>query len=107
LLASGEQISIHPDTLASNDLSSGRSLGWSSDWPSGLAFSAAKALMIERFERAFIAQALVASCGNVSQAARICGKERRAFGKLLKRYCIDRVQFVATRSASREHGQDT
>jgi len=31
---------------------------------------------------------------NVSHAAKIAGKERRAFGKLLKKYHIERMQWA-------------
>ena len=51
-------------------------------------FSDAKARAIERFERAYVTWALESSSGNVSAAARNCGKERRAFGKLVKKYGI-------------------
>jgi DNA-binding NtrC family response regulator len=60
-----------------------------------LDFSAAKARVIDEFERAYIAQALSQTRGNVSQAARRCGKERRAFGKLLKKHGIDKRAFLS------------
>ena len=41
------------------------------------------------WERAYIAAAMKLSTGNVSQAARLAGKERRAFGKLLKKHGIN------------------
>jgi len=59
-----------------------------------LAFAEAKAHAITRFEREYIAFAMSQSRGNVSQAARCCGKERRAFGKLLKKHGIDKSDFT-------------
>ncbi len=50
----------------------------------------AKAQALATFERDFLMRALRASDGNVSAAALLVGKERRAFGKLLKKYAIDR-----------------
>lgn len=35
------------------------------------------------------------STGNVTHAARLAGKERRALGKLLKKYCIEPAVFRA------------
>jgi DNA-binding NtrC family response regulator len=55
-----------------------------------LDFRSAKAKAIEDFERAYLARALRLAKGNVSAAARIAKKERRAFGKLLKKYGIGR-----------------
>ena len=58
--------------------------------PTGLSsFRLAKAEAVECFERDYLRRALVAAGGNVSQAARLAGKERRAFGKLLKKHGID------------------
>jgi two-component system, NtrC family, response regulator GlrR len=53
-------------------------------------FSAAKASLIAEFERSFLRWAMAQSNGNVSVAARRAGKERRAFGRLLKKYRIGR-----------------
>jgi two-component system response regulator GlrR len=58
-------------------------------------FRAARALAIEQFEQAFVAWALAEAEGNVSLAARRAGKERRAFGKLMKKYGIDRTAYLA------------
>jgi transcriptional regulator of acetoin/glycerol metabolism len=51
----------------------------------------AKAQALATFEHDFLLRALRASDGNVSAAALLVGKERRAFGKLLKKYAIDRL----------------
>lgn len=57
----------------------------------GLAtFQCAKAEAVRLFERDYVLVALRQSGGNVTQAARLAGKERRAFGKLLKKHGIDR-----------------
>jgi DNA-binding NtrC family response regulator len=53
-------------------------------WEEG--FQRAKAAAVEEFERSYIARALTESRGNVSAAARLSGKERRAFGKLMKKH---------------------
>ena len=54
------------------------------------SYRAAKAEALARFERDFLLRALRDSRGNVSAAAQRVGKERRAFGKLLKKHAIDR-----------------
>ncbi|WP_220432497.1 sigma-54 interaction domain-containing protein [Saccharospirillum alexandrii] len=55
-----------------------------------LSFQDAKAEVISQFERHYL-EALMNRCnGNVSQAARVAGKERRALGKLLKKYGLSR-----------------
>ncbi|HQZ03584.1 MAG TPA: sigma-54 dependent transcriptional regulator [Thauera sp.] len=66
------------------------------DDPASLAvmdMKVAKAKVIERFEREYLETVIAAAGGNVSAAARQAGKERRAFGKLLKKYGIDRVRY--------------
>jgi DNA-binding NtrC family response regulator len=50
------------------------------------SFRSAKQDAIEIFERAYIQELIARHKGNVTQAAREAGKERRAFGRLLKKY---------------------
>ena len=45
------------------------------------------------FEIQYLRQLLVGTGGNVSEAARRAGKERRVFGRLLKKHGIDRSQY--------------
>jgi DNA-binding NtrC family response regulator len=49
--------------------------------------------VVAEFEREFAKRALEESGGNVSAAARLAGKERRAFGRLLRKHGIDRSAF--------------
>jgi two-component system, NtrC family, response regulator GlrR len=53
-----------------------------------LGFRKAKAAAIEEFERDYLIQALSKSGGNVTIAAQMAGKERRSFGKLIKKHGI-------------------
>lgn len=52
------------------------------------SFRQAKAHAIAAFERSYLEQVLQQAHGNVTQAARLAGKDRRALGKLLKKYGI-------------------
>jgi DNA-binding NtrC family response regulator len=58
-----------------------------------LQFRQAKARAISEFERAYITELLQRTQGNVSQAARLSGKERSRLGKLVKKYGLNRVAF--------------
>jgi transcriptional regulator with PAS, ATPase and Fis domain len=49
----------------------------------------AKARMLDDFNRAFLLRLMRFSNGNVSEAARACGKERRDLGRLLRKYALD------------------
>jgi DNA-binding NtrC family response regulator len=60
-----------------------------------LSLMEAKARMLDQFERVYLSRALALTEGNVSEAARRSGKERRAFGKLLKKHNIDKRTFLA------------
>ena len=51
-----------------------------------MALSEAKDQVIKEFERFYVAAILKQSHGNITQAARKAGKERRAFGRLVKKY---------------------
>jgi DNA-binding NtrC family response regulator len=53
---------------------------------SGESFQRARRQALEQFERDYVEQLLNRHEGNVTQAAREAGKERRAFGKLVKKY---------------------
>jgi len=52
-------------------------------------FRAARARVIEVFERQFIHETLRAHHGNITRAARAAQQDRRAFGRLVKRHKID------------------
>ena len=58
------------------------------------SFQDAKARAIAQFERAYITELLERTGGNISQAARISGKERSRLGKMLKKYGLARTAFA-------------
>lgn len=64
-----------------------------------LSFTAAKTKVVEEFERRYLHDVLAVTRGNASQAARLAGKERRAFGKLLKKHGIERLDYVTAGKA--------
>jgi two-component system response regulator GlrR len=53
------------------------------------SFQHAKAQIITEFEREYISRILCASGGNVSEAARLAGKNRRALWELIRKHHID------------------
>lgn len=57
------------------------------------SFRTAKAMAVEGFERSFLDRLLIESHGNVSQAARNAGKERKSFDRLLRKHGIDCAQY--------------
>lgn len=59
-------------------------------------YSSAKSMVLEQFERQYLTRLMVRTRGNVSQAARLAGKERRAFGKLLKKQGINGCETLHT-----------
>jgi two-component system response regulator GlrR len=81
VFAEGSQIlPAHVQTTAAADSAPGEAE----------SFRAARARTIEEFERQYVGETLRQHKGNVTQAARQAGKDRRAFGRLVKRYNIDR-----------------
>jgi DNA-binding NtrC family response regulator len=58
--------------------------------PKPANFREARARTVESFERAFIEDTLRQAGGNISRAARLAQKDRRVFGRLIKRYNIRR-----------------
>jgi DNA-binding NtrC family response regulator len=57
-------------------------------------FRVAKARVISEFERNYIADLLARTRGNISLAARLAGKDRSRFGKLLKKHGFARAAFA-------------
>jgi two-component system response regulator GlrR len=57
-------------------------------------FNVARAQAIAAFETSYLRAALARTQGNVSQAALQAGKERRVFGRLLKKHGIDRSEYL-------------
>ena len=90
LLAQRDEIEIDASGLDPRHLGSGDGL---LALNGAYCFRTAKAKAIAEFERTYLAQLLAETHGNVSLAARRCGKERRSLGKLLKKYGIDRGRY--------------
>ncbi len=58
-----------------------------------LTFAAAKARAIAEFERGYLSDILAQAKGNLSLAARLAGKERSRFGRLVKKHGLQRATF--------------
>ncbi|MGS2718692.1 sigma-54 interaction domain-containing protein [Eionea flava] len=86
-----QQRQYHIDQLPASsdvfDYSSEADLGDIGD-DEGYNFSRDKRIAVEQFEKRYVENILQKTQGNVTLAAQICGKERRAFGKLVKKYGI-------------------
>ena len=57
------------------------------------SFQAAKARVVEQFERSYIEQILIAWDGNITHAATAAKKNRRALWELIRKYRIDPKRF--------------
>ena len=55
------------------------------------SFKNAKAQSIAEFEEKYLRQVLEQCAGNLSQAARLAGQDRSAFGKLVRKYNMQSV----------------
>ena len=58
------------------------------------SFREAKAHAIEQFERTYLSTLLSSHQGNISQAAKYAGKERRAFTRLLEKYALHKPRSI-------------
>ena len=81
LMADGPTIHAALDASVEPDVPGGRELDH---------FQRAKAAAVSRFERGYVLTVMRQTGGNVTRAAQIAGKDRRALGKLIKKYGIDR-----------------
>ncbi|WP_373981052.1 hypothetical protein LN047_02005 [Achromobacter sp. JD417] len=67
-------------------------------------FRAAKAQVVNGFEREYIRHALSRHGGNVAQAARACAKHRRAFWALMRKHGIEAAPYrQAAQAAALQH----
>ncbi len=89
LLNDGPTVRIAELAFAPGDAARGSGEGFDE-----LSFTRAKAHAIAAFERSFLSRLLARSEGNVTLAAQLCGKERRSFGRLLKKHGIDRSAYA-------------
>ena len=58
-----------------------------------LSFATGKARAIAEFERGYVSDMLAYAKGNLSLAARLAGKERSRFGRLVKKHGLQRAAF--------------
>jgi len=58
-----------------------------------IPFKDARARAIEQFESTYLMKLLRQTNGNITVAARLCGKERRRLGKLIKKYGLAPLTF--------------
>jgi DNA-binding NtrC family response regulator len=94
LLSDGEELDLRPcGTGMSHPVRS------TSDGPASAsdlrAFNDARDEAMLHFERSYLEQLMHSAHGNVTHAARLAGKERRALGKLLKKHGLERNTFDA------------
>lgn len=92
LLGDGPSINLHRETKDTDRRKRPDRRGLNLE----IGFGAAKAQAIAEFEMRVVEQLLMLSGGNVTRAAKLAGKERRAFGKLLKKYGLDRSDYCST-----------
>jgi DNA-binding NtrC family response regulator len=91
LLADGDCVRLGPDALGGHEAESDD--GPMASTAMAASFQLARAEALADFERRFVRRALAESAGNVSLAARRSGKERRSFGRLIKKHGIDRSEY--------------
>lgn len=60
---------------------------------SGMPYRRAKSIALKDFEQWYLVNLLTQTRGNVTAAARLAGKERRSFGRLLQKNGIDKIPF--------------
>lgn len=108
LLADDEELSLSTLPRAPRDAERRMSFRRSADAPADTGtrpvlvraeFRAAKALAIAEFEKEYVRNLLHRAGGNVSLAARLAGKERSRFNRLVRKYQISAREFRPAASA--------
>jgi len=85
LLATGKVLQILPGADSSPRI---ESFEPDAQGIAGISFAEAKSRAVAVFERDYLIRLMAETQGNVTRAARVAGKERRALGKLLKKYGV-------------------
>lgn len=95
LLSTGNYIDIDDDVVpAFNESVADReSATGTANRCATMSFQDAKAQAIVDFEQHYLREVMQITHGNVTLAAKIAGKERRALGKLLQKYAIDKSRY--------------
>jgi len=57
------------------------------------SFTTAKIRVVNEFEKSYLSRLMKAAQGNITLAAKLAGKERRALGKLLKKHGIEKESY--------------
>lgn len=89
LLARDNLLDLHLETLAASLLPGPAVAANFAGEP--CSYADAKARAIDDFERSYLAEVLRRAGGNLSLAARIAGKERSRFGKLVRKHGLQRA----------------
>ncbi len=92
LLATGDEIKNGP-ALTESGIKDHIMQDVGAETYNDFSFNIAKSKVLDSFERSYLSRLMKASQGNVTIAARLAGKERRALGKLLKKHGIDKKSF--------------
>jgi transcriptional regulator with PAS, ATPase and Fis domain len=95
LLARGDSIVTADLDLPGNEMA-GNPAEAAAGQPFENSLKSAKEIVVRQFELSYLANVLRLSEGNVSRAARMAGKERRSFQRLLRKYCIVVTSFRST-----------
>jgi DNA-binding NtrC family response regulator len=90
VLADGDILRLHGTLLSVPEQHADLSAHLDPSLPCDIGLKESKARVIAEFEKDYLTALLAETGGNVSQAARRAGKERRALGKLLKKHGIER-----------------
>lgn len=104
LLCSGDQIEMTPElhpmsrSGTSSTINPGAA-GGPVSFQQTVSFQEAKEAAISEFECGYLQNLLTMTEGNVTEAARLAGKERRCLGKLIKKYNIDKSRFSGHRAS--------
>ncbi len=88
MLSDDAVIRVDPRRLA---ISSG---DFSADTNCEACFKEARVRALREFEGDYVRRMLILTRGNVTEAARRAGKDRRVFGRLMNKYGIDRGEFT-------------